>query len=701
MSTFILRISTQFLFCCVSMFCAFNLNGQNDSFIYNPCAVGGKKINKITGHLSTDDAFRHKPIFINNICTPSNNQYPYKVFWIKTSDINELKVSCEGNVTTNIYYSWQFDPDLPCYSIKDINPNHEVNFSIFWQELLFAVVVHSEKLNTFPEFIIRFDQEVALYDENCFVAYDCTMDTYNTELSVPIFSPEIKDSVNFDINVKTLDGNPQKFITKTYQIGDKVIGQSEHPAFYKSLDFLPALLDIEVSCQQLDQLEPETLQPYLTNKLGDSLTFLSNYPYILSKNSPCTNLTYTYKDEFIDQADINSPLTIIRTYQMLDWETGELLTRKQKILVIYDQAVSIAKLQKVNASLLPWTCNFQLDFPTPELFSNCVPNINYLKLFDQDGKEYLKTDNKFGTTYLRLGQYKFYYIYDDNVHKPDTSILEVEVLKSNMIYDPYILYLENNKPTQISEENFPFIITDNCFQYDEIKLLEEPITACDSLNDGIITLCCDMVRYPDNVTAYKMELRKFGLDSLDNIIVIDSTIVYPHIVVRQSITEIICPKDTILDCHATDITPDYLGYPIAKGSCFNVQLENFSDNKIKVNDLKSIIYRTFKNITTNTDLKTCRQKIILECTSETNELNHDQTSHVHPNPVSETLTIVVPKTQHINHIEITSITGTQVLSIELFTNSKTVDVSHLQSGTYIIEFFNGQSAVGKNRFVKL
>jgi hypothetical protein len=465
------------------------------------------------------------------------------------------------------------------------------------------------------------------------------------------------------------------------------------------LDFLPALLDIEVSCQQLGKLDPEALQPYLTNKLGDSLTFLSNYPYILSKNSTCTNLFYTYNDQYIDYPNVNLPLTIIRTYQILHWENGELLTRTQKISVIPDQAVSIEKLKKING--YAWNCNYQLDFPTPKLFSNCVPNINYLKLFDQDGKEYLKTDNKFGTTNLKIGQYKFYYIYDDYVNQPDTSILEVEVIKSNLFYDPYILYLEDNKPFQISEENFSNYITTHCFRYDKIKLLEEPITACDSINDGIITLCCDMVRYPDQVNTYKMELRKLGLDSLDNIVVIDSTIVYPQIVVRQNITEIICPKDTILDCHTTDITPDYLGFPIAKGSCFDVQLENFSDNKIKVNDLKTIIYRSFKNITSNSDLPNCRQKIILECTTETSELSQEQTFHLMPNPVSELLTIVVPKTQHINHIEIASLTGHQVMSIEFFPNSKSVDVSNLQPGIYLIEFFNGKSMVGKNRFVKL
>jgi hypothetical protein len=699
MSNFILRISTQFLFCCVSIFCAFNLNGQNDSIIYNPCAVGGQKITQIADVFSSEDDVRHKPILISGVCTPSNRQYPYKVYWIKTNDLNELKITVEGDATVGVYRALEYDKNIACYGISIIMPNQSETLTIHEDEAFFAIVVHATQINQYDDFVIKFDQEVSLYYKDCFVVYDCIKDAYEQETSLPIFAPEIKDDVKFDFTDKTLANSFQKFITKTYQVGDKVIGQSEHPVFYKSLDFLPALLDIEVSCQQLGKLEPEALQPYLTNKLGDSLTFLSNYPYILSKNSPCTNLFYTYNDQYIDYPNVNLPLSIIRTYQILHWENGELLTRTQKISVIPDQAVSIEKLKKING--YAWNCNYQLDFPTPKLFSNCVPNINYLKLFDQDGKEYLKTDNKFGTTNLNIGQYKFYYIYDDYVNQPDTSILEVEVIKSNLFYDPYILYLEDNKPFQISEENFSNYITTHCFRYDKIKLLEEPITACDSLIDGTITLCCDMVQYPDKVTTCKIELKRLGLDSLDNIVVIDSTIVYPQIVVRQNITEIICPKDTILDCHTTDITPNYLGFPIVKGSCFDVQLENFSDNKIKVNDLKTIIYRSFKNITSNSDLPNCRQKIILECTTETSELSQEQTFHLMPNPVSELLTIVVPKTQHINHIEIASLTGHQVMSIEFFPNSKSVDVSNLQPGIYLIEFFNGKSMVGKNRFVKL
>lgn len=688
----------------ILIFCLFtvlsqSVSAQMDTVLFNGCPYGGEKIIELTGNLTQNDDQRHKPIQLG-YCMRSNRTYPFKIYWIKIIGNSPILISTIGDVDVSLYNAYSFQKDVTCNGILYLTANESADIPAYYAGKIIAVVVHAAKLNDFPAFKIQFSKDVSLYSDACIVHYDCFKDTYSTEKSPPIFSPDLEnDIVISKKEVSSTDFQTLGILEKTYSIGDQVIAKTEHPIFNESLDNVPELLDINVSCTYMDKLDPQALYEYLMSDFSDSLAFLSSYPYVIESNGKCKGSYLSYSDSIAPFPRSNFPYNVYRTYKFYQGNFESLVQRKQKITVTADQPVQIQRFEKMHDTENGWICVATFELPTPELYSECTPNRKFLKLYDETGKEYPYSQGSFGYAYLSRGEYKFYYIYDDLFNPPDTSILNVEIFRFNPPTSYILLHIQE-EPYQVTNKIFSTRYDTNCTTYDEIEILEEPMTPCDSINDGNISICCALAQFPGETYYGRIKYKKFGLDSMDQISVVDSAEELIQFEFKQGFKGLECPADTTLDCNTIDIAPSYTGFANAIGTCTDIKVDNFIDHTIDISSLKSIVTRTFTYPKLGTEKFTCAQKIVLECTSGSKDLLANDHIKIYPNPALDVLNVEGTLDDEDVVVKITKLTGQKVLDSKFDNTTKSINVSTIPRGMYLFEISTHNKTLQKGKFVK-
>ena len=72
-----------------------------------------------------------------------------------------------------------------------------------------------------------------------------------------------------------------------------------------------------------------------------------------------------------------------------------------------------------------------------------------------------------------------------------------------------------------------------------------------------------------------------------------------------------------------------------------------------------------------------------------NELNLDDTVSIYPNPVTDNVKVNFPKNMNNASVSVFNVLGKKVISQELNTTNNKIEVSHLNSGVYLLKFTNG------------
>ena len=702
------KLAVLFITFSFMLFTSDRLFGQVDTVLQLPCPVGNIKTTQISGKLTAESSTRHKPIIIND-CKTSNNEYPYQVFYVRILDQPTLQIKNTSNVDVAIY-SYSADQNLlvnPCnYLLWVIPQNQTLDIKNQLTDEIWTIVVHAANLGEYPSFTLDFSENIQLLANHCSVKYYsvCDKDTISEPDSKILFNPIFEDQVIVNDSIISHQNNRFNTLIKTYTINDRIVARSEHfvhkgkmvdfPNFYQ----FPDLADFSLSCAYKGDLSPQSLYRHLKETIGDSLASIYQWPGMFD-NTICNQVYSTYKDEVNEASGSSIPKTIIRTFKFENWLNGDTFKRTQKISIYYDQPVKVQQFDVLNLSTDPWSCQAMLALPTPILTSDCTPNIKYLKLYNKWGFLYQQENGKYPTLSLDKGTYQFYYIYDDGINKPNTSILNVNVIKSQN--SPYlqlpVYYIESN-PYQISTLDFKDYVISNCNNYE--VTVEEPVTPCDSINDGLINLCCEMIENPSNGYYAKVTFKEYGLDSSDQIVLLDSFWQTVLLDVRQQIFSIECPENVVLDCKTQDWGPTITGTAIGTGFCSSENIWKYSDHILPINNMDKIISRTFRFPNFGDAQHTCTQKITLECTSGTEEQNTELDIQVVPNPFDEQISIKLKNLEEDASIQFFDISGSHVYGVLFYdmTNNKIkVNTSHWpKNALYIYKLISkGRIFTGK------
>lgn len=644
METLILRRLFTFILAFVFLLPSDVVVGQIDTVISMPCPVGGILTSELSGQLTPSSNTRKKPIMFNG-CTPSSNTYPYQDYWVKVPNQTIVQVKNNSNTDIAIYRASTNVLEFTCGSLLAmIKANQTVEIETSSTEEVWTIVIHAALLNDFPDFSVEFSTEVGVLDFDCAVKYykTCDEEALSQPKNVPIFNEDFDGLIVVEEDLKRPFQYNYGNLLKSYKLDGQVIAQSEHLVFYGTIDDFPTLdplddlEDFTISCLfpgYPNDFSPSLIYKYLKETLGDSIANKYQWPGKYSSLIICDQFYYSYIDQVINEISYGTPKVIKRTFTFKNFISLEVFQKIQNITIVYDQqTVEIQRFDTIHTSVDPWGCVATITLPLPKLTGNCGANYTFLKLIVPSGMNSLLADNQYIVLGIPKGIHQLYFVYDDGVTVSDTSIINVNVYKrffNSSILKLPTFYVES-LPYQISVADFDRYIDDHCSTYE--LTVEEPNTPCDSINDGIINICCDMLVQNSQFYNVKVTFKEYGLNSSDQIVVIDSFWEQTWIDIRQKINKIQCPTNVTFDCQTLDYSPSIAGNAKAIGVCGEVNILKFKDTVIPINGNGKKINRTFQYPESGTAQMTCTQVITLECTSATDESAVDQNLLVRPNP---------------------------------------------------------------------
>lgn len=650
METFKVKKFTTFTFTLVFFIASFDLISQIDTVLQLPCPVGGISTTQLTGQLTTTSSIRKKPILLNG-CNTSNKEYPFQSYWVRIPKDITLNIKNNSKTDVAIYNAYTDVLNTACSSLLwTIKENQILNINPETADRLVTVVIHAAIINDYPKFSLEFSHEVGIYDADCTVKFykNCDRDTLSQPKNKTIFNEDFISLVQEEGSLTPPINNNYGNLVKSYKLHGEIIAQSEHLVLYGKLDDFPGfykiedLQDFELSCEfpgYPNDFNPESIYQYLKETVGDSVARMYQWPGFYKSGKICDQYYYSYQDQVLKNID-NISVKIIRAFTFLNWSSGETFKKSQNITILNDQPVKIERFETINTHVDNWSCVATLTLPIPKLTSNCMPNLNYLKLYVPPGISSERDEKQFKIAGIPKGKHRFYFVYDDGVNKPDTSVLNVNVYKYINQQFPLlklpIFYIDSTL-LQLNVSTFSNYITDFCTDY--WLDVEEPITPCDSINDGIINLCCDMIAQPNENYYVKVTFKEYGIDSTDQIMLVDSFWISAKLDVRQQISKMECPENVLLDCQTLDYSPSITGYAKGKGVCSESDIFKFSDTTIPINATEKTVYRTFRFPDFGTSQQTCTQIIKLECTSSTNDSEKKVNLLALPNPFDDFLII--------------------------------------------------------------
>ena len=83
------------------------------------------------------------------------------------------------------------------------------------------------------------------------------------------------------------------------------------------------------------------------------------------------NLSISYKDSFFEGC-LGPETKLLRTWNILDWCTGEIVQCEQWIIIIDDTPPTISPINDIYVSIAPWTCLANVELPAPYIEDDCT-----------------------------------------------------------------------------------------------------------------------------------------------------------------------------------------------------------------------------------------------------------------------------------------------------------------------------------------
>jgi hypothetical protein len=177
-----------------------------------------------------------------------------------------------------------------------------------------------------------------------------------------------------------------------------------------------------------------------------------------------------------------------------------------------------------------------------------------------------------------------------------------------------------------------------------------------------------MIAQPNENYYVKVIFKEYGIDSSDQIVLVDSFWISAWLDIRQQISKIECPERIVLDCETLDYSPSVTGYAKGIGVCSELNNFKFSDTNIPINDMETVIYRTFIFPDTGPIQKKCTQIINLTCTASISKTGIEQGLLVMPNPFDDLLIIHATEIDKDANIQFFDIKGRLMDNIVTYDN---------------------------------